>query len=107
MRLLVVHHVRRGRRRAERVAQRNDDTAPEAGVEAAIIALRHISGEIALENHGAEVVADQGAQRELALFYGIKRRLVEVARPEAHRAELPLAELLGRRQVDVDVVRIY
>src|SRR5262245_11303817 len=94
------------RARGRRIPDRDNDTEPAARVVAAIVALGNVGGDVTLHDHGPEVVADQPAERELALL-GISRdRPCKIARAESHKTELPFAELLRRRQVDVDEVRI-
>jgi NADH:flavin oxidoreductase / NADH oxidase family len=96
----------RRRRRSRRRPERHGDTAPHASVVAGIIVLIDISGDIGLQPHGAEVVSNQPADRELALFLVARDGSAQVHGSKSDRAQLPFVELLGRRQIDVDEVRI-
>src|SRR5262249_8645622 len=89
-----------------RIPDRDDDAGPTARVVAAVVGLGHVGGDVALQNHRPEVVADQPADRELALLAIVRDRPIQVGRAEGDETELPFAELLGRRQVDVQEVGV-
>src|SRR5262245_30159191 len=88
------------RARCWRIPDRDDDAGPTARVVAAVVGL------VALQNRRPEVVADQPADRELALLAIVRDRPIQVGRAEGDETELPFAELLGRRQVDVEEVGV-
>src|ERR1700757_908341 len=68
--------------------------------------LDHLPGDVGLQSERAKVVAEKPAERELALFRIASNRMGEVGRAVGHQSELPLAKLLGRRQVDIDEIRV-
>jgi hypothetical protein len=53
-----------------------------------------ISGDICLQPHGAEVISNQPAGRELALFLVARDGSAQVHGPKSDRAQLPFVELL-------------
>jgi hypothetical protein len=78
------------RRRSRRRPKRHGDTSVVAG----IIVLIGISGDICLQPHGAEVISNQPAGRELALFLVARDGSAQVHGPKSDRAQLPFVELL-------------
>src|SRR5580692_3573590 len=82
----------RRRRRSRRRPERHGDTAPHTSVVAGIIALIGISGDIRLQPHGAEVVSNQPAGRELALFPVPRDGSAQVRGPKSDWAQLPFVE---------------
>ena len=68
--------------------------------------LEHVRGDVGLQIDRAKVIADQPADRALGLFLVAGDRSREVGREVGYRSDLPFAELLGCRQVDIDEVRV-
>src|SRR6185503_1865690 len=58
------------------------------------------------QGDGAEIVAHETVDVPLTLQLVLRARVVEIPGGVSHRAELPLALLLGGRQVEVEGVRI-
>src|SRR5215471_16704705 len=83
-----------------------DDTHPPANIFPTIIFLVHIAREIALQNHSAEIVAEEAARRELALLLVPQNRRVQIGGIETDPSHLPLAEAMAHRQINVDEVWI-
>src|SRR4029453_10913448 len=86
--------------------QGDDEAPPQTGVVAAIVLLVNVVGEIGLQDEPAEALADQTADGNLALLRVTQNWLVEISRAEGNDAELPVTELPGRRQINVEEVRI-
>src|SRR5262245_27509607 len=91
---------------SRRNPQGDDEAAPQAGVVAAIVLLVHVMGEIGLQDESAEALADQTADGDLALLRVTGNWRVEIRGAERDHTELPVTELPGGRQIDVDEVRI-
>jgi hypothetical protein len=91
----------RGGRRTEYAVKWKDDTHPAANIAPAIIFLVHIAREIALQDHRAEIVAEEAAHRELALLLVAYNWRVQIRGIETHPSHLPLAEAVARRQINV------
>src|SRR5215475_10647776 len=83
-----------------------DDTHPPANVFPTIIFLVHIAREIALQDHRAEIVAEEAAHRELALLLVAQNWRVQIGGIETDPSHLPLAEAMAHRQINVDEVWI-
>src|SRR5262245_3104619 len=96
----------RGRRMQSRVPDRKGDARPQAGLVAAIVVLGYIRRGVELQVDRPEIVADQSADSPLALLPIDVDRVAHVPGCESHGAKLPLAEFLGRREVEVDEVRV-
>src|SRR5262245_34033641 len=86
--------------------QGDDEAAPQAGVVAAIVLLVHVVREIGLQDKTAEALADQTADGDLTLLRVTVNWRVEISGAERDHTELPVAELPGGRQVDVEEVRV-
>src|SRR5215471_21812355 len=100
---------RRGGRRTEWRASGvkwKDDTRPPANIVPAIIFLVYVGRDIALEDHRAEIVAEEAAHRELALLLVAENRLIQIPGTETDPRHLPLAEAMAHRQVYVEEIRI-
>ena len=91
---------------SEQIPERKNDTRPAAGIAAAVIVLGDLRGDVGLQGERAEVVADQAADGELALFQIADDRSVQIRGPVGDGAELPFADRLGRRQVDIEEIRV-
>src|SRR5207245_6282136 len=59
-----------------------------------------------LQSDRTKIVAQQTADGKVALFLIAGNRTSEVSRAVGHSSELPFAELLGRREVDIDEIRV-
>src|SRR5262245_22515930 len=101
---LPVHH--RWCRCSRGKPEREDDASPQTGVVAAVVLLVDVRREIGLQNRPTEALADQTADGNLALLRVITNWRVEISRAERDHTELPVAELSGGRQVDVQEVGI-
>src|SRR5262249_11765677 len=101
---------RNGRRRRTEWRASNvkwkDDTHPPANIFPTIIFLIYIAREIALQDHRAEIVAEEAAHRELALLLIAKNRRVQSGGIKTDPSHLPLAEAMAHRQINVDEVWI-
>src|SRR5262245_9811877 len=84
----------------------DDEASPQPGVVAAIVLLVHVMGEIGLQDEPTEALANQTADGDLALLGVTVNWRVEISGAERDHAELPVAELPGGRQVDVEEVGI-
>src|SRR6478752_2536328 len=84
----------------------DDHASPQTGVVAAIVLLVHVRGEIGLQDESAEAFADQTADGNLALLCVSFNRRSKIRGPEGDHTELPVAELPGGGQIDVEEVRI-
>src|SRR5262245_51606926 len=84
----------------------DDEAPPQAGVVAAVVLLVHVVGEIGLQDKPAEALADQTADGDLALLRVTGNWRIEIRGAERDHTELPVTELPGGRQIDVDEVRI-
>ena len=102
------NHRRRSRRTEWRAndVKWKDDTRPPANIVPTIISLVHIAGEPALQDHRAEIVAEEAAHRELALLLIAQNWLIQIPGTETDPRHLPLAEATARRQINVDEVWI-
>jgi hypothetical protein len=83
-----------------------DDTHPPANIVPAIISLVHVGREIALQDHRAEVVAEEAAHRELALLLVAEKRLGQIGGIVTDPSHLPLAEAMAHRHINVDEIWI-
>src|SRR5690348_3438121 len=90
----------------ERIAKRNDHARPHAGVMTAIVGFGDVGGDISLQGHRTKVVADQTPKSELALLGVARDRLVQIPGAKSNRADLPIAELFGCGQIEIDEVGI-
>src|SRR6478736_4556486 len=84
----------------------DDHASPQTGVVAAIVLLVHVRGEIGLQDESAEAFADQTADGNLALLCVSFNRRSKIRGPEGDHTELPVAELPGGGQIDVEEVGI-
>src|SRR5262245_44468848 len=102
------NHRRRSRRTEWRASdvKWKDDTRPPANIAPAIIFLVYVARDIALQDHRAEIVAEEAAHRELALLLIAQNWLIQIPGTETDPRHLPLAEATARRQIDVDEVWI-
>jgi hypothetical protein len=92
-------------RRSLRRPERNDHAEPAARIPAPVVVLDHFRRGIGLQSNRTKIVAQQTADGKVALFLIAGNRTSEVGRSVGHGSELPFAELLGRRQVNVDEIR--
>src|SRR5262249_41862724 len=83
-----------------------DDTHPPANIFPIIIFLVYIAREPALQDHRAEIVAEEAAHRELALLLVAENRLSQIPGTETDPRHLPLAEAMAHRQVYVEEIWI-
>src|SRR6516165_4675739 len=83
-----------------------DDTHPPANFFPTIFFLIYIAREIALQDHRAEIGAEEAAHRELALLLITKNWRVQIGGIETDPSHLPLAEAMAHRQINVDEVWI-
>src|SRR5262249_2447579 len=100
---------RRRRRRTEGRANGvkwKDDTRPPANIAPAIISLVSVARDIALQDHRAEIVAEEAAHRELSLLLIAQNWLIQIGGIETDPRHLPLAEATARRQINVDEIWI-
>jgi hypothetical protein len=74
------NHRRRSRRNEWRAnaVKWKDDTCPPSNIAPAIIFLVYVGREIALQDHRAEIVAEESARRELALLLIAKNGRVQI-----------------------------
>src|SRR5580704_1279506 len=86
--------------------ERNDHAEPAARGPPRVVMLDHIRGGVGLQGDRTEVVAHKAAGSELALSLIVRNRRREVGIAEGHSPELPFAELLRRRQVDIDEIGV-
>src|SRR5207249_12281058 len=102
------NHRRRSRRTEWRAngVKWNDDTRPPANIVPAIIFLVYVGREPALQDHQAEIVAEEAAHRELALLLITFNWRVQIGGVETDPSHLPLAEAMAHRQINVDEVWI-
>src|SRR5262245_56397269 len=101
---LPVHH--RWCRCSRGKPEREDDASPQTGVVTAVVLLVHVRCEIGLQNRPTEALADQTADGNLALLGVTVNWRVEISGAGRDHTELPVAELPGGRQVDVEEVRV-
>jgi hypothetical protein len=59
-----------------------------------------------LQDHRAEIVAEEAARRELALLLITKNWRIQIGGTETDPCHLPLAEAMAHRQINVDEVWI-
>ena len=83
-----------------------DDTRPPANIAPAIIFLVYVARDIALQDHRAEIVAEEAAHRELALLLIAFNWRVQIGGIVTDPSHLPLAEATAQRQINVDEVWI-
>ena len=72
----------------------------------AVIFFVDVGRQVGLQDYRPEVVADESAQRELALFLISRKRRVQIGGVITDGADLPLSELLRRGEIDVQEVRV-
>src|SRR5436190_8092839 len=101
-------HCRRSRRPEGRASdvKWKDDTRPPANIVPAIIFLVYVGRDIALEDHRAEIVAEEAAHRELALLLVAENRLIQIPGTETDPRHLPLPEAMATRQINVEEIWI-
>src|SRR6266516_2457450 len=83
-----------------------DDTRPPANIVPAIIFLVYVARDIALQDHRAEIVAEEAAHRELALLLIAQNWLIQIPGTETDPRHLPLAEAMAHRQIKVEEIWI-
>ena len=83
-----------------------DDTRPPANIAPAIIFLVYVGRDIALQDHRAEIVAEEAARRELALLLIAQNWRIQIGGTKTDPRHLPLAEAMAYRQINVDEVWI-
>src|SRR5262249_57722761 len=88
------------------VEEGKEDPRPPRTIAPAIIFLVYVARDIALQDHRAEIVAEEAAHRELALLLIAQNWLIQIPGTETDPRRLPLAEATARRQIDVDEVWI-
>ncbi len=96
------------------IPQRDDDAAPNPRVRAAEAERRLIVRHDAarredFRRHRAEGVADETAERDLAvtvIAIIVADRIADVGRGIADETQLPLVDVLDRREIDVDRIRL-
>src|SRR5262245_59592893 len=101
---LPVHH--RWCRCSRGKPERENDASPQTGVVPAVVLLVHVRCEIGLQTGPTEALADQTADGNLALLGVTVNWRVVISGAERYHTELPVAELPGGRQVDVEEVRV-
>ena len=89
-----------------RVPKWDGDANVSADQGGAVILFIQVGCKVRLQNCSFEVIADKRPQLELALFFVAGNRRVEIGGIPTYRPQLPLAEPLGRRQVNVEKVRV-
>ena len=102
------NHRRRSRRTEWRAndVKWKDDTHPAANIVPAIIFLVYVGREPALQDHRAEIVAEEAARRELALLLITQNWLIQIPGTETDPRHLPLAEAMAHRQINVEEIWI-
>ena len=92
--------------RSGRKPDRYDEASPQTGVVAAVIFLIHIRGQIGLQDDRTKALTDQSTDGDLALLQVAINWRTEISRPEGDQTELPITELPGSGQIDIQEVRI-
>ena len=71
-----------------------------------IISLVHVGRDKALQDHRAEIVAEETTHRELTLLLVAENRLIQIGGIVTDPSHLPLAEAMAHRQINVDEIWI-
>ena len=69
-----------------------------------VVALNHFRRGVSLQIDRTKIVAQQSTDGNVALLLIIADRTREVGRTVGHPSKLPLAKLLGRRQVNIEEI---